>query len=70
MLKFRYLISDTSLMGNISQNGITHAFVAEFASAEDRDYYTHKDPAHLAFVQSLSGVIEKVQVIDYTPGVY
>ncbi|KAJ5122555.1 stress responsive A/B barrel domain protein [Penicillium atrosanguineum] len=52
------------------QNGITHAFVVEFASAGDRDYYTHKDPAHLAFIQSLGGVIEKAQVIDYTPGVY
>jgi len=52
------------------QHGITHAFVVEFASAEDRDYYTHKDPAHLAFVRTLDGVIEKAQAVDYTPGVY
>ncbi|KAJ5218684.1 uncharacterized protein N7498_000783 [Penicillium cinerascens] len=52
------------------QNGITHAFVVEFASAEDRDYYVHKDPVHQAFVRSLDGVIEKAQAVDYTPGVY
>ncbi|KAJ5677722.1 uncharacterized protein N7477_003355 [Penicillium maclennaniae] len=52
------------------QNGMTHAFVVEFASAEDRDYYIQKDPAHLAFVQSLGGVVEKAQVVDYTPGDY
>ncbi|KAK0645827.1 hypothetical protein B0T16DRAFT_147403 [Cercophora newfieldiana] len=34
------------------QDGITHGFVAEFASVEDRDYYVTKDPSHLAFVKS------------------
>ncbi|KAI9371399.1 hypothetical protein BJX61DRAFT_511651 [Aspergillus egyptiacus] len=52
------------------QNGITHAFVVQFASAEDRSYYLEKDPAHLEFVRSLDGVIEKVQAVDYTPGVF
>ncbi|GLA23906.1 hypothetical protein CBS115989_1114 [Aspergillus niger] len=52
------------------QHGITHAFVVHFASAEDRDYYVAKDPAHQAFVKSLDGIIEKVQAIDFTDRVY
>ncbi|KAJ5098648.1 stress responsive A/B barrel domain protein [Penicillium argentinense] len=52
------------------QNGITHAFVMEFASAADRDYYCKEDPVHLEFVRSLSGLLEKAQVIDYSPGVF
>ncbi|KAJ5121670.1 uncharacterized protein N7515_009631 [Penicillium bovifimosum] len=51
------------------QNGITHAFVVEFASAADRDYYVESDPAHQAFVKSLDGLIEKAQAIDFTNGV-
>ncbi|KAJ5770240.1 uncharacterized protein N7511_002291 [Penicillium nucicola] len=50
------------------QNGITHAFVVEFASAEDRDYYVKQDPAHQAFMKSLGGIIAKAQVIDFTDG--
>ena len=61
-------LTDTKIL--YSQNGITHGFVVEFASAEDRDYYVHKDPVHQAFVRSLDGVIEKAQAVDYTPGVY
>ncbi|CEJ58754.1 Putative Stress responsive A/B barrel domain protein [Penicillium brasilianum] len=59
---------DNSIEG--IQNGITHAFVVEFASAADRDYYVKEDPTHKAFVQSLNGVIEKAQVIDFTDGVF
>ncbi|EEH07997.1 stress responsive A/B barrel domain-containing protein [Histoplasma capsulatum G186AR] len=52
------------------QNGFTHAFVTEFENAEDRDYYTQKDPAHLAFVSSLSAMIEKVHVMDFVDGAF
>lgn len=52
------------------KNGITHAFVVEFANAEDRDYYVQKDPAHQKFVRSLDGLIEKAQAIDFTDRVY
>jgi hypothetical protein len=52
------------------KNGITHAFVVEFENVEDRDYYVQHDPAHRAFVQSLDGVMEKVQVIDFSNGVF
>lgn len=52
------------------QNGISHVFVSEFDNEEDRQYYLNKDPAHLAFVKSLGGVVEKVQSVDFTPGVF
>ncbi|KAJ5356662.1 Dimeric alpha-beta barrel [Penicillium concentricum] len=48
------------------QNGITHAFVMEFTSAADRDYYIQSDPIHLGFVKTLDGLIEKAQVIDFS----
>ncbi|KYK58196.1 stress responsive A/B barrel domain protein [Drechmeria coniospora] len=56
------------------QQGITHAYVVEFASVEDRDYYVRKDPAHLAFVKnyivSPDTVVMKGQVVDFVPGNY
>lgn len=52
------------------QNGFTHGFVVEFASVEDRNYYTKTDPAHQDYVKSLGGLLEKVTVIDFTNGVY
>ncbi|KAJ5990313.1 hypothetical protein N7522_010520 [Penicillium canescens] len=52
------------------QNGITHAFVVEFANAADRDYYVKHDPVHQDFIKSLDGVIEKAQVIDFTDGAF
>ncbi|OCK78967.1 hypothetical protein K432DRAFT_444246 [Lepidopterella palustris CBS 459.81] len=52
------------------QNGITHAFVVEFASAEDRDYYVTEDPSHQAFVKSIGDVVEKAQVVDFTGGAF
>ncbi|CAG8934035.1 unnamed protein product [Penicillium salamii] len=53
-----------------AQHGITHAFVVEFSSAADRDYYVSEDPVHQEFVRSLSGLIEKAQVLDFTNGVF
>ncbi|KAJ6441138.1 stress responsive a/B barrel domain-containing protein [Purpureocillium lavendulum] len=52
------------------QNGITHAFVVEFDSAEDRDYYVRRDPAHKAFVESMLSKLDKAQIIDFSPGVF
>ena len=49
---------------------MTHAFVAEFGSEKDRNYYVHEDPAHVAFKTSLKDLIAGAQVIDYTPGVF
>jgi hypothetical protein len=50
------------------KGGITHAFVVEFAGESDRDYYLKHDPAHLAFVEMVGSIVEKVQVIDFVPG--
>jgi hypothetical protein len=47
---------------------MTHIFVVELESEEDRKYYLEKDPAHLAFVGSIGNVVEKVQVVDFSPG--
>lgn len=52
----------------LTQHGITHAFVVQFDSVEDRDYYVQKDPAHAAFVQSIIPYLTKPYVIDFTPG--
>lgn len=40
----------------------------EFATAEDRAYYVKEDPAHAAFAKSVSGSVEKITVLDFTPG--
>jgi len=38
--------------------------VVKIASTEDRDYYVEKDPAHRAYVQSLSS-LETALVFDF-----
>ncbi|KAM3442937.1 hypothetical protein NHJ13734_002081 [Beauveria thailandica] len=58
--------TDNSIEG--LQHGITHAFVVEFASVEDRQYYVKEDPAHIAFVNKLFPSLAKPYVIDFTPG--
>ncbi|KDQ10471.1 hypothetical protein BOTBODRAFT_163760 [Botryobasidium botryosum FD-172 SS1] len=50
--------------------GLTHAFVVEFENEQDRDYYVKEDPHHKAFKASINGKIEKVVVVDFTPGVF
>lgn len=42
----------------------------QFEDEQDREYYVKKDPAHLAFVKSLDGLVERVRVVDYVPGVF
>jgi hypothetical protein len=46
----------------------THGFVVEFESAEDRDYYVYKDPAHQEFVKFAGEIANGVKVVDYEPG--
>lgn len=48
----------------------THGFVVEFESEEDVKYYLKEDPAHIAFVKSLDGLVEKLGIMDYMPGVF
>ncbi|KAL5593943.1 hypothetical protein FOBRF1_013045 [Fusarium oxysporum] len=50
------------------QCGISHAFVVEFANTADRDYYVADDPVHKDFVKTLSGLVERAQVVDFTNG--
>ncbi|KAF4120592.1 Dabb [Geosmithia morbida] len=52
------------------QDGITHGFVLEFSSTEDRDYYMSRDPAHSAFEKVIGELISKVIVVDFTDGVF
>ncbi|KAJ5364566.1 stress responsive A/B barrel domain protein [Penicillium cataractarum] len=55
---------DNSIEG--LQNNISHAFIVQFDSAADRDYYVRDDPVHQEFVRGLDGILEKAQVIDFT----
>ncbi|KAK3215308.1 hypothetical protein GRF29_19g2824420 [Pseudopithomyces chartarum] len=49
-------------------NPFTHAFVVEFESAEDRDYYVDKDPAHTEFKKFIFDLLGHIQVVDFEPG--
>ena len=49
---------------------MTHAFVIEFASVEDRDYNVNKDPAHHELKKFVGSHIAKAQVFDYENGVF
>ncbi|KAI3325384.1 stress responsive A/B barrel domain-containing protein [Xylariaceae sp. AK1471] len=50
------------------QNGLTHCFVAKFENEEDRKHYIETDPAHLEFIANIKEKVDKVQVLDFTPG--
>ncbi|KAF8178555.1 hypothetical protein K438DRAFT_1726133 [Mycena galopus ATCC 62051] len=52
------------------QNGIQYAFVVEFESAADRDYYVVTDPTHKAFVKSIAAIMQKAIVVDYNVGLF
>lgn len=52
------------------QGDITHGFVVEFGSVEDRDYYVKEDEAHAAFVMGLRGLVDKAVVVDFEDGVF
>ena len=52
------------------QNGISHAFVLQFHSIEDRDYYVNDDPVHKTFKEAAASALEKAIVIDYQNGVF
>ncbi|RAR04508.1 stress responsive A/B barrel domain containing protein [Stemphylium lycopersici] len=52
------------------QNGISHAFVLQFHSLQDRDYYVNDDPVHKAFKEAADAVVEKATVVDFQNGVF
>lgn len=43
--------------------GMTHAFVLEFASVEDKDFYLLEDPVHRAFSVKAAPLIEDSVVV-------
>jgi len=47
-------------------DGFTHCFTVDFASAADRDAYL-VDPVHLAFVERFTPTLAKILVVDYEP---
>jgi hypothetical protein len=50
---------------------MSHAFVVEFSSAADRDYYVDKDPAHQVYKEFVrTHDVIKAQVVDFEPGVF
>lgn len=52
------------------QEGLSHGFVVQFRSNEDRDYYVDQDPAHQAFKNAAGPLIEKAVVFDFRDGVF
>ncbi|KAK7518465.1 stress responsive A/B barrel domain-containing protein [Phyllosticta citriasiana] len=50
------------------QGGVTHIFVSEIESDEDRRYYIEKDPAHLDFIKFAGPLIQTARVVDFEPG--
>ncbi len=51
-----------------SQNGATHAFVFEFPSVADRNYFMNEDQAHIEVHRLVEPIVDKVTVVDFTPG--
>jgi hypothetical protein len=49
---------------------MSHAFILQFFSKEDRDYYVNHDPVHLAFKEATAPVVESAQVVDFLDGVF
>ncbi|KAK4151549.1 stress responsive A/B barrel domain-containing protein [Chaetomidium leptoderma] len=50
------------------QQGSTHAFIVQFTSSDDRNYYVEQDPAHQAFKKEIDPLVEKATVLDFTNG--
>jgi len=48
--------------------GMTHAFVLEFATQEDLDYYITEDPVHIAFSRVAGPLLEDSLVVDIVDG--
>ncbi|EFY99988.1 stress responsive A/B barrel domain protein [Metarhizium robertsii] len=59
---------DRSIEG--CQHGSTHAFVVEFESEQDRDYYVNEDPAQASFVLEVLQKLDKATILDFSPGVF
>lgn len=49
---------------------MSHAFILQFYSNEDRDYFVDHDSAHKSFKDAAAVVLEKAQVLDFRDGVF
>lgn len=49
--------------------GMTHAFILEFASQDDLDYYLTAEPVHMQFSRDAKPLIEDSLVVDIKDGV-
>lgn len=49
---------------------MSHAFILQFSSNEDRDYYVNQDPVHQAFKDAAAAAVEKTLVVDFQDGVF
>jgi hypothetical protein len=49
---------------------MSHAFIMQFYSSEDRDYYVEHDPVHQAFKAAAAKIVQKAQVVDFLDGVF
>lgn len=58
------------MIHKLVKQGLTHGFVVQLESVEDRDYYVRQDPAHIDFVESLKGIVEQIVSVDFTHGIY
>ncbi|KAK3339945.1 hypothetical protein B0T25DRAFT_365595 [Lasiosphaeria hispida] len=50
------------------EDGPTYVVVAEFETDGEKDYFIHKDPAHLEALREIEPLIEKATVLDYSSG--
>lgn len=68
--KTRPRISKVAVLKRARQHGSTHAFVVEFESEQDRDYYVNEDPAQASFVLEVLQKLDKATILDFSPGVF
>ncbi|KAH7629633.1 dabb-domain-containing protein [Sordaria sp. MPI-SDFR-AT-0083] len=52
----------------VQDGRISHVFVSEFDTPEDRKFYLEEDPAFREFVESIEGIVEGRQVVEFSPG--
>lgn len=49
---------------------MSHVFIVQFASNDDRNYYVNDDPVHQAFKDAAEKYVEKTVVVDFQAGVF
>lgn len=49
---------------------MTHAFIVQFHSNEDRNYYVDNDPVHKIFKEAAAPYLDKAMVVDFQEGVF